>query len=156
MLLHLDGPAFDGGLIFGRMLRVHPSSIAIEDIYCCLYYRIITYQVHTNVFGLQLVCTTVLQRTYKRFWLMYISYYASDTCPSCNRRHLLLSVLPYYYVPGTYKRFRFTACLHHSITAYIQTFLVDVYFILRLRHMSIVPMVTVGKERRTKMGRPLT
>ena len=42
---HLDRPAFDEGLIFGRMLRAHPSSIVTEDLYILL------------------ACTTVLLRT---------------------------------------------------------------------------------------------
>ena len=56
MLLHLDRPAFDGGLIFGRTLRrVNTSSIATEDVFywCCLYHRVIMYRnVHTNLYGL--------------------------------------------------------------------------------------------------------
>ena len=47
MLLHLGRPVFDEGCIFGRMLRVHPSSIVMEDLYCLSVLPY--YYVHTNV-----------------------------------------------------------------------------------------------------------
>ena len=84
---------------------------------------------------------------------------ASTSFEHCNGRHLL--VVCTTLLLCTYTRFRLTACLYHSITTYIQTFLVytqgDAYWILRLRHClyrihaSTVPIVAVGKKWRTNM-----
>ena len=47
LLLHLERPPFDEDLIRGRMPRVHPSSVVIENLYCLSV--LLYYYVHTNV-----------------------------------------------------------------------------------------------------------
>ena len=83
----------------------------------------------------------------------------STSFEHCNGRYLLVVCTTLSLC--TYTRFRFTACLYHSITTYIQTVPVytqgDVYWILRLRHClyrihtSTVPIVAVGKKWCTNM-----